>query len=84
MSTGRKHDWCDIRDLASINGLTLRRDKKVGDTPHTFELVVARTPLGTDYIINGMYVEDVENDMPLSNGKTITEIILANAVRSKK
>lgn len=84
MSTGRKHDWCDIRDLASINGLTLRRDKKVGDTPHTFELVVARTPVGNDYIINGMYVEDVENDIPLSNGRTITEIILANAVRSKK
>ena len=83
MSTGRKHDWCDIRDLASINGLTLRRDKKVGDTPHTFELVVARTPIGTDYIINEMYVEDVENDMPLSNGKTITETILTNAVRSK-
>ena len=83
MSTGRKHDWCDIRDLASINGLTLRRDKKVGDTPHTFELVVARTPVGTDYIINEMYVEDVENDMPLSNGKTITETILTNAVRSK-
>lgn len=84
MSKGRKHDWCDIRDLATNNGLTLRHVDKNGPIPHKFELVIARTLVGTDYIINNMYVEDVENDLPLSNGKTITETILANAMRSKK
>ncbi|MBP2280621.1 hypothetical protein H4W00_001434 [Psychrobacter sp. PL19] len=84
MSKGRKHDWCDIRDLASNNGLTLRHVDKKGPKPHKFELVIARTPVGTDYMIGGMSVEDIENDLPLSNGKTITQNIIANAVRSKK
>ena len=44
MSYGRPKDWMEMRNLASENGLTLRRYQK--KKPHLFELVVARTPVG--------------------------------------
>lgn len=82
MSYGRPKDWVEMRHLASDNGLTLRRYQT--KKPHLFELVAARTPAGGKPILTGMTHEDVEGDGKLSNGKTLAQTIMANAVRSKK
>lgn len=81
MSYGRPKDWIEMRNLASENGLTLRRYQK--KKPHLFELVVARTPVGGEYILTAMTHEDVESDGLLNNNKTLEQTILDNAIRSK-
>jgi hypothetical protein len=82
MSYGRPKDWVEMRHLASNHGLTLRRYQT--KKPHLFELVIAGTSAGGEYILTGMTHEDVEGDGKLSNDKTLEQTILDSAIRSKK
>ena len=77
-----KRDWGYMRDMASQNGLTLRYHNKKGEYPRTFELVIARTPVGTDCILKNLSVPDIEGI--LSNGLTMEQTFIGNAIRSKK
>jgi len=79
-----KRDWGYMRDMASQNGLTLRYHNKKGEYPRTFELVIARTPVGTNCILKNLSVSDIENEGILSNGLTMEQTIIGNAIRSKK
>ena len=76
--------WCDVRDMATANGLTLRHYNQKGEYPRTFELVPRWTPKGEIPIIGNLSVPDITGNTTLKGGKTLKQIILENAIRSSR
>lgn len=76
--------WLEMRDMATANGLTLRHHNQKGEYPRTFELVPRWTPKGEIPIIGNLSVPDITGNVTLKNGKTLRQIIHANAIRSSR
>ena len=76
--------WCDMRDMATANGLTLRHHNQKGEYPRTFELVPRWTPKGEIPIIGNLSVPDITGNVTLKDGMTLTQLILKNTIHSSK
>jgi hypothetical protein len=84
MRQTRVYTWRNINRLAVANGLILRFHNDVGISPRTFHLGVYGKTYDDLIILKDLSVADVEDNKKLSNGMTLTQTILSNAIRSKK
>lgn len=80
----RVYSWGVMSKLAAEHGLTIRFHNEKGISPRTFQLGKRGTTAESEVILANLSVADIEDDYKLSNGMTMKQTIMANAIRSKK